>query len=209
MILVLATENKDKGKEVASIIGNQPHIQLRLLSDYPGLTLPPEDGRTYQENAMAKARYAAKSTGQWAIGDDSGLEIDALNGAPGLYSARFAGEKVSYADNRNKALDLLCDVSDEKRSARFICTVGIVSPSGDFEASVDGQCEGLIARVGSGDSGFGYDPIFYLPQYGKTFSECSSEEKNQISHRGKATRTAIQLILEKMYGESSLGGGSV
>jgi XTP/dITP diphosphohydrolase len=196
MILVLATENKDKGKEVASIMKAVAGLDLCLLSDYPGIILPPENGRTYSENAITKARYVAMSTGHWAIGDDSGLEIDALNGAPGLYSARFAGEKATYADNRKKVLDLLDDIPDEQRSARFICTVGMVSPTGDWEGVVEERCEGRIARSESGEGGFGYDPVFYLPQYGKTFSECSFEEKNQVSHRGKAIRAAMKVILE-------------
>ncbi|MEK7702771.1 MAG: RdgB/HAM1 family non-canonical purine NTP pyrophosphatase [Nitrospirota bacterium] len=198
MILVLATENKDKGKEIAAIIGNSADIQLQLLSDYPGITLPPEDGTTYYTNAITKARHVAKATGHWAIGDDSGLEIDALDGAPGLYSARFAGEKASYADNRNKVLHLLRDVPDEKRSARFICTIGIISPTGDFEKAVEGRCEGRISGSDLGNGGFGYDPIFYLSQYGKTFSECLPEEKNKMSHRGIAIRAAIKIISDKM-----------
>ena len=113
MILVLATENRDKGNEMGSIVRDQLDVDIRLLSDYPDLTLPSETGATYRENAIVKAVFAAKKTREWAMGDDSGLEIDALDGAPGLYSARFAGESASYADNRKKVLALLGNLPNQ------------------------------------------------------------------------------------------------
>ncbi len=202
MILVLATENKDKGREIASIIHEQIHVKdnlkIQLLSDYPNITLPPETGNTYLQNATVKATYVAKKVGQWALGDDSGFEIFALDGAPGLYSSRFAGEGVTYADNRKKVLSLLIDVSEEKRLARFVCTVVLASPDGQVESFV-GVCEGKIAcsKTSDGNTGFGYDPIFYPAQYDKTFAECSSLEKNKISHRGHAVRAAIEMLIKK------------
>jgi XTP/dITP diphosphohydrolase len=204
MILVLATENKDKGKEIATIIKGrgadcwQVNLELRLISDYPNVILPPETGETYLHNATVKARYAASRTGQWALGDDSGLEISALNGAPGLYSSRFAGEGASYADNRKKVLDMLLDIPKEKRLAQFVCTVVIASPDGTVESAI-GVCEGKIAcsKDVTNEEGFGYDPIFYPVQYNKTFWACSPDEKNQISHRGHAVRAAIEILKKK------------
>jgi XTP/dITP diphosphohydrolase len=196
MILVLATANKDKGKEISSILGALPGVNLRLLSDYPHITLPPETGLTYRENAQIKATTVAKVTGEWALGDDSGLEIAALDDAPGLYSARYAGENVTYADNRKKVLALLKGVPDEKRQARFICTIVISDPDGNVEVA-EGICPGKINLAETGDGGFGYDPIFYLPQYGKTFSELTQDEKNKVSHRGAALRAAIAILKKR------------
>ncbi len=193
MVLVIATENKHKGEELASILRQEMEIDVRTLADFPGVKLPPETGSTYRENAVQKALAAAKATGHWAMGDDSGLEVDALGGAPGLYSARFAGEGVTYADNRKKLLDQLGDRPDDQRTARFICTIAIASPDGKVEV-VEGRCEGRITRGEAGGGGFGYDPIFFLPTHDKTFAEISPEEKNRISHRGRAVRAAISLL---------------
>ena len=121
------------------------------------------------------------------------MEVDALGGAPGLYSARFAGEGVTYADNRKKLLDAMGDRPDPQRTARFICTIAVASPEGKVDV-VEGRCEGRITRMELGVGGFGYDPIFFLPTYNKTFAELSSEEKNRISHRGRAVRAAIPLL---------------
>jgi XTP/dITP diphosphohydrolase len=197
VILVLATENRDKGAEIGSIVRDQLDVDIRLLSDYLALTLPPETGTTYRENAIVKAVFAAKKTGEWAMGDDSGLAIDALNGAPGLYSARFAGESVSYADNRKKVLALLGDLPNEKRKARFVCTIAIANPEGEV-GIVEGVCDGWIANHDTGQGGFGYDSIFCIPPDGKSFASLSPEEKNQISHRGKAVRAAAEFLKIKM-----------
>ena len=191
--IVLATENRHKGEEIRSILRGGADLLVRTLADYPGVTLPPETGATYRENAAGKAAFVARATGEWAMGDDSGLEVDALNGAPGLYSARFAGEGVSYADNRRKLLESLSDLPDEKRTARFVCTVALAGPAGSLDV-VEGICRGRIAQAESGDGGFGYDPIFFLPEHGKTFAELSPIEKNRISHRGQAVRAALSIL---------------
>lgn len=193
MLLVIATENRHKGEELATILQRELPIEVRTLADYPGVKLPPETGSSYRENAIQKALAAARATGQWSLGDDSGLEVDALGGAPGLYSARFAGEGVTYADNRKKLLSSLGSLPAEKRSARFICTIAVAGPDGKVEV-VEGRCEGRITREERGEGGFGYDPIFFLPEYRKTFAELSPEEKNRISHRGRAVRAAIPLL---------------
>ncbi|TAK10375.1 MAG: RdgB/HAM1 family non-canonical purine NTP pyrophosphatase, partial [Candidatus Manganitrophaceae bacterium] len=169
MVLVIATENRHKGEELASILREEIDLDVRTLADFPGVKLPPETGSTYRENAVQKARAAATATGHLALGDDSGLEVDALDGAPGLYSARFAGEGVTYAENRKKLLDLLGDRPDEQRTARFICTIAVASPDGAVEV-VEGRCEGRITRRDVGAGGFGYDPIFFLPTHRKTFA---------------------------------------
>jgi XTP/dITP diphosphohydrolase len=193
MILVLATENRDKGKELRAILQSGIQSEVQTLADYPQFKLPPEDGSTYRENAVVKAMSVANQTGQWAMGDDSGLEVDALEGAPGLYSARFAGVGASYADNRKKVLALLGDLPDEKRTARFICTIAIAAPDGAPHV-VEGVCEGRITRHEQGMGGFGYDPIFWADACGKTLAELSSEEKQQISHRGHAVRAAMETL---------------
>jgi XTP/dITP diphosphohydrolase len=170
VVLVLATENRHKAEEIRSILKGGIQLELRTLADFPGVKLPPETGATYRENAVQKARAAADATGHWAMGDDSGLEVAALGGAPGLYSARFAGEGVTYADNRKKLLDALGDLPDEKRGAAFVCTIAISSPKGEIDV-VKGVCEGSITRSEAGGGGFGYDPIFFIPAYRKTFAE--------------------------------------
>jgi len=174
-----------------------PDIDLRTLSDFPHLSLPPETGTNYRENAVLKAKFVAKETGHWAMGDDSGLEVAALDGRPGLYSARYAGEGVTYADNRKKLLEDLEDFPDEKRGARFVCTVALADPEGRVDV-VAGHCEGRITHSEVGRGGFGYDPVFFIPASGKTFSELSLDEKNKISHRGEAIRAAIRGLQKRI-----------
>ena len=204
-MLVLATENRHKAEEIRSILKGGIQLELRTLADFPGVKLPPETGATYRENAVQKALAAANATGHWAMGDDSGLEVDALDGAPGLYSARFAGEGVTYADNRRKLLDALGAIPDERRGAAFICTIAISSPKGEVDV-VEGICEGRIARAESGGGGFGYDPIFFIPAYNQTFAEIPAAEKNKISHRARAVSAAMEILRKKMGPESLLLG---
>lgn len=193
MILVLATQNQDKVKEIRTLFEGKLDLKLTTLADYPELKLPPETGDTYRDNAIEKALFVAMETGHVALGDDSGLEVDALEGAPGVYSARFAGEGVSDVDNRAKLLRVLKGVPEIERGAQFVCTMAIVTPEGQVDV-VDGVCDGKITVSESGQAGFGYDPIFFYPPLGKTFSEMHSEEKNQISHRGLALRAAIPVL---------------
>ncbi len=190
---MLATENRHKGEEISAILREGVRAEIRTLADFPKVKLPPETGLTYQENAARKAEFVAKATGHWALGDDTGLEVLALGGAPGLYSARFAGDGASFADNRSKLLDLLKEAPDEKRGARFVCVVAIARPNGWVDV-VEGRCDGMIARTAAGSGGFGYDPIFFIPVYDKTFAELSPAEKNKISHRGCAVRAAMEIL---------------
>jgi len=193
LILVLATENKDKGEELQAMLREGISVEIKTLADYPGVRLPEEAGASYQEIAAAKAVCAARATGCWALGDDSGLEVDALGGMPGIYSARFAGARVTAADNRKKLLDLLGDLPDEKRMARFVCALALANPEGVTQ-TVTRHCEGVIARHESGGGGFGYDPVFWVTACGKTFAQMSSAEKNAVSHRGQAVRAALALL---------------
>lgn len=202
MVLVLATENRHKAEEIRAILRGGIQLELRTLADYPGVKLPPETGKTYRENAIQKALAVVKATGQWAMGDDSGLEVEALGGAPGLYSARYAGEGVTYADNRKKLLDALGDLPDAKRKAAFTCTIAIAGPKGELDV-VEGVCEGRITRAEAGGGGFGYDPIFFVPAYKKTFAELPAAEKNKISHRARAVGAAMEILREKMGPESA------
>ena len=195
MKLVIATHNLHKFKEIAALLSDLP-IQPIPLSDYPHAPVLKEEGTTYAENAMSKAATVERFTGQWALADDTGLEVAALQGAPGVYSARYAGEGVTFADNRRKLLSELKDVPWEKRTALFRCVMALVSPDGK-ETVAEGTVSGYITEKERGTGGFGYDAVFYLPELGKTFAELGPDEKNRISHRAKALRKII-VEIEKL-----------
>jgi len=195
MKLVIATHNLHKFKEIAALLSDLP-IQPIPLSDYPHAPVLKEEGTTYAENAMSKAATVERFTGQWALADDTGLEVDALQGAPGVYSARYAGEGVTFADNRQKLLSELAGVPWEKRTALFRCVMALVGPSGK-EILAEGTVSGYITEKERGTGGFGYDAVFYLPELGKTFAELGPDEKNRISHRARAIEK-IKEELKKM-----------
>jgi XTP/dITP diphosphohydrolase len=181
-ILVLATTNKNKVKEFQEIFKDFP-IKISSLGDFGTLPECIEDGETFDDNAYKKAIHTAKILGLPAIADDSGLEVEALNGAPGVYSARYAGESATDAENCDKLLQNMVD--KKNRKAAFKCVLSIAVPSGPaltYEAS----CEGVLLKEKRGESGFGYDPLFFYEPLNKTFAECTMEEKNLVSHRGKA-----------------------
>ena len=192
--LVLATHNRDKIVEIVRALEGLP---LEVVSVADGLTLPDveETGETLEANALLKARAIAEATGDPALADDTGLEVAALDGAPGVYSARYAGEGATYADNVGKLVDALAGVPRGRRGARFRTVVAFVTPDG-HEETVDGVCDGDILAVPQGDGGFGYDPIFRPEGETRSFAEMSLDEKNQISHRGRAV-TAARVVLEK------------
>jgi XTP/dITP diphosphohydrolase len=190
--LVLASGNKGKLAEFQRLLEGLD-VQIHSMKEYPEIGEIVEDGSTFAENALIKARAVCKATGKPAMADDSGLAVDALNGAPGIYSARFAGEQRSDADNNAKVLQLLEGVEDSKRTARFFCVIAIVLPDGR-EYTVEGTCEGTILHALQGEGGFGYDPLFYVESLDKTFAELTMEEKNRISHRGHANRKAVEII---------------
>ena len=188
--IILASNNKDKVKEVKEILKGYDIISMKEAGIDVDIE---ENGTTFEENALIKARAIMKLTGQITMADDSGLEIDYLNKAPGVYSARFMGHDTSY-DIKNKALiQKLEGVKGSDRSGRFVCAIAVCFPDGR-EIVKRGTMEGLIAEEIKGDTGFGYDPIVYLPEYGKTSGELAPEEKNKISHRGKA----LALIKEEL-----------
>ncbi len=193
MQIVLATHNRGKMEEMAAILGHLP-VELLTLNAFPEIGDIPETGNTLKENAFIKAETVHRLTGLSALADDTGLEVDALNGAPGIYSARYAGADATFDDNCQKMLKELHGIPVEKRTARF-CTV-IAFVNGGEKEWVEGVAEGRIIEEKRGIGGFGYDPIFYYPPLRKTFAELDSVEKNSISHRGKALRNFCG-ILEK------------
>jgi XTP/dITP diphosphohydrolase len=181
-ILVLATTNKNKVKEFQEMVGDFP-VEIKCVSDFGTIPECIEDGETFDDNAYKKALHTAKILGLPAIADDSGLVVDALDGAPGVYSARYAGENATDVDNCEK---LLKEMKGQKnRKAAFKCVLSIAVPSGPA-LTYEGSCEGTILEEKRGESGFGYDPLFYFEEFDKTFAECNSDEKNKVSHRGKA-----------------------
>lgn len=159
----------------------------------PGATLPAETGATYRDNALLKARAAARLTGLPALADDSGLEVDALGGAPGLFSARYGGPGLDDAGRCARLLAALRGVPEGRRTARFRCVIALVDPRGG-EHVVEGVAEGRIAEAPRGGGGFGYDPVFYYPPLGRTFAELTDTEKAEVSHRGRAARALRQLL---------------
>jgi XTP/dITP diphosphohydrolase len=192
--LVVATGNRHKVEEIRAMLADLP-VAVRSLAEFPGAPEVVEDGRTYRENALKKAWSVAKFTGKPALADDTGLEVDALGGRPGLYAARFAGEGCTFQDNVRKLVRLLEGVPPQRRGARFVCVMALVDAGDGRERVVEGELHGQIAEAPAGDSGFGYDPVFYVPEVGKTLAELTPVEKNRISHRGRALAKVRALIL--------------
>ena len=184
--LVIATHNHKKAGEMVEILSaGFPDLEIKTLTDYDGAPEPEETGTTYADNATIKSSSAAKFTGEWSLADDAGLEIDALEGAPGLHSKRFEGEDTPFPEKMARILELLCDVPEQKRTARFRCCIALTQPASLSTQLFEATCEGLIAQQPSGKGGFGYDPIFYLPQLGCTMADLTTDQKHAISHRGK------------------------
>ena len=181
-ILVIATRNKGKTKEIKDLLRDFP-VDIKNIDDFGPIPHLEEDGATFDENAYKKASFAARILGLPALADDSGLTVEALNGAPGVHSARYAGEN---ATDEQRYLKLLSEMEGmSNRKAAFECVISIAVPTGPA-LTYEARCEGLITQVPAGSNGFGYDPVFYYPPYKKTFAELTRQEKNRISHRGKA-----------------------
>lgn len=199
--LFLATRNQDKIREMISLLSGLKLkiITYREIHSYPRIK---ETGNTTQENALHKARALHERTGYLSLADDTALEIEALNGAPGVKASRFAGPKASYEENRRKVLDLLNGIPKERRKARFICSIALVGD--EVEEVVDGEIDGLITSEEIGKGGFGYDPIFLVPCYGKTFSQMDAGLKNRISHRGKALCQILPLLKKLILDKEDL-----
>lgn len=191
-VLLLATTNPHKVDEYRAILSDLPFTLLSLNDIQLDMDVE-ETGTTFRENAELKARAYAQASGMLSLADDSGLEIDALDGAPGVYSARFAGVDATYEERFDILLTQLQDVPVERRTARFRCVISLAEPSG-YLRSVDGTIEGVIADAPRGKNGFGYDPIFLVPALGKTTAELTPEHKNKISHRGRAAQLARELL---------------
>lgn len=183
--LLIATRNRDKVREIRALLADLS-VELLTPDDLAGLPEVDEDAPTLEGNAIKKARTLFEASGLPAIADDTGLEVDALGGAPGVYSSRFAGPGATYEDNVQKLLQVMQDIPEEKRGARFR-TVAAFAHAGGVE-TVEGVCEGIILRHPRGTNNFGYDPVFYVPELGKTMAEMTLDEKNRISHRARAMR---------------------
>ena len=204
--ILVATTNAGKLGELSAMLDLD--VQWVSLRDFGGIEEVAEDGSTFAENARKKAVVYAMASGCWTIADDSGLVVDALDGAPGIHSARFSGgrsdrEDRVLIDHRNiaKVLELMKDVDDDKRSCRFVCSLCLAGVDGVL-LETDGVCEGVIGYEEVGDSGFGYDPIFFIPSLGKTAAQLSSAEKNSISHRGNAIRKLKHMLAELFASEA-------
>lgn len=192
--IIFATGNKDKLREIRAIMADTGFEIISMReAGFDGDII--EDGTTFEENALIKARTIAEKTHMLTLADDSGLVIDYLNGEPGIYSARYLGEDTPHSVKNIDLMRRLEGVADEERSARFVCAVAAVFPDGHSEV-VKKTMEGRIAYESAGKNGFGYDPIFFLPEYGCTSAELSPEEKNKISHRGKAIRAMRDILVK-------------
>ena len=190
--VVIATRNPGKFREIQVIL-SPLHLKLLSLKDFPDLPEVEEDGATFAENAGKKARAIARLTGRLAIADDSGLAVDALGGQPGVLSARYAGGNATDRERYQKLLDEMAEIPEGKRQATFVCTLAVAFPKGKMQI-VEGECRGWITFAPRGKHGFGYDPIFFVPEFGQTMAELEPEVKNRISHRARALEK-LKLIL--------------
>lgn len=197
MKLVIATKNTGKAREFGGLLKGLA-IEVLSLSDFPAITLLPEDATTFRENALKKARTVFEATGLPSLADDSGLAVDALDGAPGVYSARYAGETATDEDNCRKLLGELEGVATEERTARFVCALAYKDEWG--EEVFDGELCGRIAASPRGKNGFGYDPVFEIEGVGRTSAELSGDEKNAISHRAEALKRFIAWLARRPQG---------
>lgn len=191
--LVLATRNPGKARELAELVADWGEIEVAPLADFPAVRCPPETGADYVENALLKAKAVAGATGLTALADDSGLEVDVLDGDPGLQSARWAGLAASDAARVQKLLDALSGVPAERRTARFRCAVALAWPDGRVDTA-EGSCGGRIASAAAGTNGFGYDPVFVPDELGVTFAASSPADKRRVSHRARAVDALGDLL---------------
>ncbi|MBS6194727.1 MAG: XTP/dITP diphosphatase [Clostridiales bacterium] len=194
--IIFATGNVNKMKEIREILAQLP-VQVVSMKEAGIEADIVEDGKTFEENAVIKAKAISQLTGEVVLADDSGLEIDYLNREPGIYSARYMGEDTSYRIKNANLIQRLEGVPDEKRTARFVCAIAAAFPDGTV-ITTEGTVEGIIGYEEKGENGFGYDPIFYVPAFGCTTAELSEEKKNEISHRGKALRKMAEELKERV-----------
>ncbi|MBT3393715.1 MAG: XTP/dITP diphosphatase [Waddliaceae bacterium] len=202
MRCIIASNNLHKIREYREMFKSVPDIELLSLRDFPEYVAPEETGKTFEENANIKAEHAAKNLGEFVIADDSGLVVPALDGAPGVYSARYAGEGATDADNRNKLLEEMEGYADLQRAAFFECCISMIGPGGKKHI-VTARCEGVVLEEGRGGSGFGYDPLFLKNDYDKTFAELDESTKNRVSHRFKAFDKITPFIESLIHKENN------
>ncbi|MCQ2533102.1 MAG: XTP/dITP diphosphatase [Clostridia bacterium] len=195
MRIVIATGNQDKVREINEILSGTDFeaVSMKSIGINPDIV---EDADTFEGNALIKAKAVHALVNDYVMADDSGLCIDALNGAPGVYSARFCGENSTYQEKFDKIFEMLKDVSNDKRTAHFVCAIAVVRPDGS-SFTVKEQCDGILQKTPMGSNGFGYDPIFYVPEFGMTTAQMEPEQKHKISHRGKALASMVAKLCEK------------
>lgn len=196
--LVIASTNMHKIREFRAMLKPFPNIDILSLCDFPNYIPPIETGKTFEENAILKAIHAAKSLNRWVLADDSGLTVPALKGAPGIYSARYAGNHATDLDNRKKLLAEMAHFMDEDRNAYYECCIALASPEG-LKKTARGTCEGSLSLQDKGGGGFGYDPIFIKHGYHKSFAEIGDSIKNRVSHRRKALDKILNTIESLLY----------
>ncbi len=195
---MIASRNRKKAAEIRDLLA--PHgIEVLGVADFPNVPEVVEDGSTFAANAVKKAAETARAVGQWTLGEDSGLEVAALAGAPGIYSARFSGPNATDEANNAKLMSELAAVPDERRSARYVCNAALADPSGTIVLQVEAYCRGRITREPRGTNGFGYDPYFLIPEYHRTFGELSPAVKRRLSHRGRAFERLIPELVRLMH----------
>lgn len=193
--LTLGTRNAKKQKELEMLLESYP-VALRSLAEIEGAIEVEETGKTFEENAVLKAREQAMHLGCWVLGEDSGLSVAALDGAPGIYSARFSGDHATDETNNALLLEKLKNVPAAKRNARYTCHMALSDPDGKIHINCESRCCGVILKKPLGDEGFGYDPLFFIPEYSMTFGQLGSTFKSMISHRARANRRFVPQLLE-------------
>jgi XTP/dITP diphosphohydrolase len=198
--LVIATRNVKKRREIEELLASHG-IQVLCVADFPVVPEVIEDGATFAENAAKKASQTARHLGLWTLGEDSGLMVDALGGAPGVYSARYSGEGATDEKNNAKLMYEMSNVPDDQRGARYLCHVALSDPSGTIRHTVEAACRGRILREPRGSNGFGYDPYFLIPEYHRTFGELSNTVKHHLSHRARAFERLVGPLVRLLHGE--------
>jgi XTP/dITP diphosphohydrolase len=198
--LVIASRNAKKRREIEDLLAPH-HIEVLSVTDFPEVPEVVEDGTTFAENAAKKATQTARQLHRWVLGEDSGLMVDALHGAPGVYSARFSGDGATDEKNNAKLMSELANVPDEKRGAQYLCHAAISDPTGTIRLTVEATCRGRIIREPRGSNGFGYDPYFLIPEYHLTFGELSSTVKQHLSHRARAFERLVTPLVRLLTGD--------
>ena len=196
--LVIASRNVKKTGEIAALLSPW-NVEVVSVAEFPGVPDVVEDGDTFGENAAKKASQTAQQIGQWTLGEDSGLMVDALDGAPGIYSARYSGADATDQRNNHKLLAELQNVADEKRTARYICHVAIADPTGEIRLTVEASCRGRIVHAPRGENGFGYDPLFLVPELHRTFGELPAVVKRHLSHRARAFERLVPRLVRLLH----------